>query len=97
MISRCPAIQPAAIRFTDVTEQAGITFRHVASPEKKYLVESMSGGVAAFDYDNDGYLDIYFVNSLSVESGEVRRKDQERPLSTTTATAHLPMSLIRPV
>ncbi|HKQ77322.1 MAG TPA: VCBS repeat-containing protein, partial [Blastocatellia bacterium] len=58
---------PAAILFTDVTEQAGIKFRHVASPEKKYLVESMSGGVAAFDYDNDGFLDIYFVNSLSVD------------------------------
>ena len=59
--------QPMAVRFTDITAQAGITFRHVASPEKKYLVESMSGGVAAFDYDNDGYLDIYFVNSLSVD------------------------------
>jgi len=62
-----PGSPPEAIRFTDVTEQAGITFRHAASPEKKYLVESMSGGVAAFDYDNDGYLDIYFVNSLSVD------------------------------
>src|SRR5262245_27811222 len=59
--------QPAAIRFTDITAQSGITFRHVASPEKKYLVESMSGGLAAFDYDNDGYLDIYFVNSLNVD------------------------------
>ena len=59
--------QPMAVRFTDITAQAGITFRHVASPEKKYLVESMSGGVAAFDYDNDGWLDIYFVNSLSID------------------------------
>src|SRR5215471_17422207 len=59
--------QPAAIRFTDVTARSGITFRHVASTEKKYLVESMSGGVAAFDYDNDGYLDIYFVNSLNID------------------------------
>jgi enediyne biosynthesis protein E4 len=55
------------VRFTDVTKQAGITFRHVASPEKKYIVESMSGGVALFDYDNDGYLDIFFVNSLTVD------------------------------
>src|SRR5262249_44422485 len=47
--------QPAAIRFTDVTAQSGINFKHVASPDKKYLVESMSAGVAAFDYDNDGY------------------------------------------
>jgi hypothetical protein len=55
------------VRFTDVTTTAGITFRHVASPEKKYIVESMSGGVALFDYDNDGDLDIYLVNSLTVD------------------------------
>src|SRR5215211_6127333 len=55
------------IRFTDITASAGITFNHVASPDKKYIVESMSGGVAFFDYDNDGDLDIYLVNSLTVD------------------------------
>src|SRR6185369_7746175 len=58
---------PQAIKFTDITAAAGITFKHVASPEKRYIVESMSGGVALFDYDNDGDLDIYFVNSLTVD------------------------------
>jgi enediyne biosynthesis protein E4 len=67
VVSPIPGNQPAAVRFTDITSQAGITFKHVASPDKKYIVESMSGGVAAFDYDNDGFLDLYFVNSLSVE------------------------------
>jgi hypothetical protein len=55
------------VHFTDITEKAGIVFKHVSSPEKKYIVESMSGGVALFDYDNDGYLDIFFVNSLTVD------------------------------
>jgi len=55
------------VQFTDITAAAGITFRHVASPEKKYIVESMSGGVALFDYDNDGDLDIFFVNSLTID------------------------------
>ncbi|HJQ23583.1 MAG TPA: CRTAC1 family protein [Blastocatellia bacterium] len=59
--------QVPPVRFTDITAQAGISFRHVASPEKKYLIESMSGGVAMFDYDNDGWQDLYFVNSLSVD------------------------------
>src|SRR6185503_10420528 len=59
--------QPPKITFTDITTQAGITFKHVASPEKKYIVESMSGGVALFDYDNDGDLDIYLVNALTVD------------------------------
>ena len=60
-------VQPVGVQFTDITEQAHVTFKHVASPEKKYIVESMSGGVALFDYDNDGYQDIFFVNSLTVE------------------------------
>jgi hypothetical protein len=59
--------QNSGPRFTDITEQAGITFKHTSTPEKRYIVESMSGGVALLDYDNDGYLDIYFVNSLSVD------------------------------
>jgi len=60
-------LQPARIHFTDITTPAGISFKHVASPEKRYIVESMSGGLALFDYDNDGDLDIYFVNSLTVD------------------------------
>ncbi|MDT5157465.1 MAG: enediyne biosynthesis protein [Acidobacteriota bacterium] len=66
-ISSFAAVPPPQVQLTDVTQQAGITFRHVASPEKKYIVESMSGGVGVFDYDNDGLLDIFFVNSLTVD------------------------------
>ncbi len=55
------------VRFVDVTEKSGITFKHISSPEKRYIVESMSGGVALLDYDNDGWLDIFFVNSLTVD------------------------------
>ena len=58
---------PASPRFTDITEQAGVAFKHVSSPDKRYIVESMSGGVALFDYDHDGRLDIYLVNSLTVD------------------------------
>jgi hypothetical protein len=59
---------PPAPGFRDITKEAGISFRHHAAPEKKYIVESMSGGVALFDYDNDGRLDVYFVDSLTVDT-----------------------------
>jgi len=62
------------VHFTDITEQAGINFKHISSPEKKYIVESMSGGVALLDYDNDGYLDIYLVNSLTVDMVKSKQK-----------------------
>ena len=65
--SRISGSQLDVVHFTDVSREAGITFKHVSTPEKRYIVESMSGGVALIDYDNDGYLDIYFVNSLTVD------------------------------
>ncbi|MGA7317546.1 MAG: CRTAC1 family protein [Silvibacterium sp.] len=51
----------------DVTAKTGITFSHTADPSKKYIVESMSGGVILFDYDRDGWQDIYFTNAPTVE------------------------------
>jgi hypothetical protein len=61
---------PAELLFRDITAQSGVDFRHHAAPEKKYIVESMSGGVALFDYDNDGLPDLYFVDSLTVETAK---------------------------
>jgi hypothetical protein len=51
----------------DITAKTGINFKHTSDPAKKYIVESMSGGVILFDYDRDGWLDIYFTNAPSVE------------------------------
>ena len=76
--SQQPAPQPIKIAFTDITAQAGINFRHVASPDKKYIVESMSGGLALFDYDNDGDLDIYLVNSLTVDLVKTKEKTKSQ-------------------
>jgi hypothetical protein len=61
-----PVVEVPQIRFVDITAASGITFEHAVSPEKKYLYESMSGGVLLLDYDQDGWLDIYFTNSQSV-------------------------------
>lgn len=58
--------QTAPVIFSDVTRQAGINFKHEngASPQK-YLPETMSAGALIFDYDNDGWPDIFFVNGGS--------------------------------
>jgi enediyne biosynthesis protein E4 len=53
------------IEFTDVTAQAGIHFKHNSGAfGKKYLPETMGSGVCFIDYDNDGWQDILFVNSM---------------------------------
>jgi hypothetical protein len=50
-------------KFTDVTSALGVQFRYMGShTPKHYLLETMGAGVALFDYDNDGRLDIFLVN-----------------------------------
>ncbi len=51
----------------DITAKTGIAFKHTSDPSKKYIVESMSGGVVLIDYDRDGWPDIYFTNAPTVE------------------------------
>jgi hypothetical protein len=60
----------------DVTAETGITFQHTSDPSKKYIVESMSGGVILFDYDRDGWLDIYFTNAPTVAMAIKGEKSQ---------------------
>ena len=58
--------------FVDVTKKAGINFKHASGKAQRYfIVETLGSGVATFDYDNDGWIDIYFVNS-----GQVLHRDQ---------------------
>jgi hypothetical protein len=55
------------VKFTDVTSPGKLAFLHWASPtSKKYLLETMGAGVALFDYDNDGRLDVYLVNGAPI-------------------------------
>jgi enediyne biosynthesis protein E4 len=66
------AVPPAsAIRFENVIEKSKIKFklRNSISP-KRYTFETMTGGVAVFDYNNDGWLDIFFTNGAAIPSLE---------------------------
>src|SRR4051812_4643897 len=60
-------VQRKVPQLSDILVKTGIKFTHTAAPEKKYIPESMSGGVLLLDYDRDGWLDIYFTNAPTVE------------------------------
>ena len=53
--------------FEDVAQEAGLTVRHISSPDKRYIIESVSGGIGLIDCDNDGRLDIIAVNGSNVD------------------------------
>lgn len=63
-VREAPKVEPPRLAFTDITESSGIRFRHAnGAYGAKLLPETMGGGCAFLDYDNDGDQDILFVNS----------------------------------
>ncbi|NDD62480.1 MAG: CRTAC1 family protein, partial [Acidobacteria bacterium] len=65
-IRRATSGKQEPVRFVDATREAGIGFINASSTEKKYIVESVNGGTAIFDYDGDGRQDLYLLNSCTV-------------------------------
>ena len=68
--SRLPAAEPedCRIRLSDVTEASGITFRHNhGGSGQGYIVEGVAAGLASFDYDRDGKIDVYFLNGAPLK------------------------------
>jgi len=63
-------VDSGPVVFQDVAEKAGLTrWRHVMGPEqKKFILETVGSGVALLDFDNDGWLDIYFVNGSTYDA-----------------------------
>ena len=58
----------STIKLTDVTKETQITFKHTdGSSGKHYIMETVSAGLALFDYDNDGDVDIYFLNGAPLK------------------------------
>ncbi|MBV7336622.1 ScyD/ScyE family protein [Chloroflexi bacterium TSY] len=76
LVSNAPASQPsrpkADLYFTDVASSVGINFRHGAFHNRLSMdpVAAMGGGLCWLDYDNDGWLDLYLVNSHALDEVE---------------------------
>jgi hypothetical protein len=67
------------VQFTDITQAAGVDFRHIngTSPDK-HLAETMGSGGLFFDYDNDGWMDIFLVDGGSLADPAVARQARHR-------------------
>jgi hypothetical protein len=64
-----PTVAPAAATFRNVAHAAGIDFVLQNHPTpQKHLIETVPGGVAAFDYNNDGRVDLFFANGAASPS-----------------------------
>ena len=75
-ISNAASQQPV---FVDVTEQAGIHFKHDnGKTEHKHIIETMGSGTVFFDYDTDGDPDLYFVNSGPVPGQDVSNQHNNK-------------------
>jgi hypothetical protein len=62
------------IVFRDVTAETGIDFIHTdGSSGRRYIMETLTAGLALFDYDSDGDVDVYFLNGAPLKGTEVAR------------------------
>lgn len=87
-------------RFENVASKAGITMRSVSgdAAEKQYLIESVGGGLAVIDFDNDGWMDLYVVNGSTIARaqkglpalpGALYRNNRDGTFTDVTKTAGL--------
>lgn len=86
------------VSFADVAKVAGIDFHLTCGgPEKRYIMESMCGGIAVFDYDNDGWMDIFLVDGSTVadlrdgkcHTGKLYRNNHNGTFTDVTAKSGL--------
>jgi hypothetical protein len=67
------------VTFTDIAARAGVQFTNINDPSpQKYLPETMASGAALFDYDNDGWLDIFLVDGGSMANEQTARRARHR-------------------
>jgi len=81
------------VQFADITRSARVNFKHENSATStKYLLETMGGGVALLDYDNDGRLDIFFTNGAKIDDpmpdGKLPDKSDPKVLEPPLSSKH---------
>ncbi len=89
----------APVQFTDIARSAGLNdvFYCGGDTTKKYIIETLGGGVALFDYDNDGYLDAFFVTGSTLDgfppgrapTNQLYRNNHDGTFTKVTAQAGL--------
>jgi len=69
VVAQTPKSPPPIANFTDEAEKAGLTAKNTfgGKDTKKYIIETTGTGIAIFDYDNDGWPDIFLVNGTTLE------------------------------
>jgi enediyne biosynthesis protein E4 len=89
---------PSPAKFVDVTRASGIDFHLTCgTPDKRFIMDSMCGGIAVLDYDNDGWMDIYLTNGSTLEdmksgkchAGKLYRNNHDGTFSDVTAKSGL--------
>jgi enediyne biosynthesis protein E4 len=74
-----PVVDTPLPQFVDIARQAGVLFRHTnGASAEKHLVETMGSGGLFFDYDGDGWIDIFLVDSGSIADVAVDRQARHR-------------------
>jgi len=92
--SREPALNDLGVSFSNIAERAGLTARTVYGGQgtNKYLLETTGTGVAAFDYDGDGWLDIFLVNGSTLDGTDT---GWSMFTGTITQATHFPFAKVK--
>jgi hypothetical protein len=97
-----PTPQPPRVNFVDIAAQAGLTAKTEDGGDKtkRYIIETTGSGVAAFDFDNDGWPDIFLVNGSRLEgfpkgqepTSHLYRNNHDGTFSDVTQKAKIALS-----